>query len=412
MAFNTELLGDNNKNIILKAIWEHGPISRADISRLLSISKPAVSKNVKELQDAQIIQEVGRGDNTIGKKSTLLIVNAVKAFVIGVDIGNFKIRVGVADLAGNILAIEEVNLNSENNGNVILQLIDKTISLICKKQRVESDKVLAICIGIPGVNDEVSNRNILTPFIKNWENVNIAEYFSERYNSHVIIRNNINIATLGEYQTRNNDERNCRSMVYVNFGIGIGAGIILDGKLYSGINNAAGEVGFCCFASPLRNNYRTETGCYEQDVSVKFLLEKYNNLVPQDRRLFLDTNGASELFDRYDDHEPEAGVIVEELFENVLKLLINITAILNIEVIVIGGGLGQRMKEYISVFERIISNNVPFKPIVRTANLDVMSGVHGAIGDAVSVVLENYKNLQGPPFQNNHLSDIPISVSH
>ena len=401
IAFNTEVLSDNNKNLILKAIWENGPISRADISRLLNISKPAVSKNVRELQDAHIIQEVGRGDNSIGKKSTLLVFNAVKAYVIGVDIGNFKIRVGIADLFGNILVIEEENLNSENDGRKILQLIDKTISFICDKQRVAQERILAICIGIPGVNDEISNKNILTPFIKNWENVNIADYFSQRYDSHVIIRNNINIAALGEYNARNHEEQKCNSMVYVNFGIGIGAGVILNGKLYSGMNNAAGEVGFCCFASPLENSDNTETGCYEQDVSVKFILEKYNNLVPQERQLYLDNNDASILFNRYDDHEIEARQVVEELFENVIKLLISVTAILNIGIIVIGGGLGQRMKAYIPVFEQIISKNVPFKPIIRTANLDVMSGVHGAIGDAISEILVDYRNLLGPPFREH-----------
>ena len=131
MGFSAEFLADNNKNLILKAIREKGPISRADISRFLDISKPAVSKNVLELLDAQIIREIGQGNNSMGKKSILLAFNRAKAFAIGIDIGNFKIRAGLSDLSGNILAFEEEDIHCEVDGEKILQIADNTIKKIC-----------------------------------------------------------------------------------------------------------------------------------------------------------------------------------------------------------------------------------------------------------------------------------------
>jgi len=391
---NTANIGDVNKNLILKTIRTKGPISRADISRELSISKPAVSKNIKELLEADIVKEIGQGDNDIGRKSTLIAFNSEKSFVIGVDIGNFKIRVGLADLSGKIKKIIETETYADSGGEKIIQRVDEAIIRICSEQQIHKDKILAICIGIPGLIDEMSKKTYLTPFIKNLENVDIPAYFNERFNAHIIIKNNVNAGALGEYKNRYPEEIDCKNVVYINLGIGIGAGIILDGDLYTGKNNAAGEIGFCCFRSLHEPIPDKDAGSYEKSISVKYLIKKYNFLVDKEKQLGVEIEDVSELFDRYDKHETEASEIIVELIENILMLLISITAILNVDVIIFGGGLGGRMKKYFPCFKKKIVESVPFMPIIRDARLGTLSGVYGAIYSALSEVLVDYKNLQ------------------
>lgn len=391
---NTMNIGDNNKNLIIQTIKDKGPISRADISRELKISKPSISKNVKDLIDANIIIEIGQGNNDLGRKSTLLVFNSMKAFVIGVDIGNFKIRVGLANLSGEIIKLEEREIFAECDGEVIIQKVDDVITHICYEQQVDKDSILAICIGLPCISDEVSKKNYLAPFINNWEDFDISAYFSKMYSAYIIIKNNVNVAAIGEYNNRYPMEKGHKNIVYINIGIGIGAGIILNGKLYSGKNNAAGEIGFCCFKSLYDPCPDKDAGSFEKTVSVKYLLERYNLLVEEERQLGIRNQDVSKLFDRYDKQEKEAQQIIGELIENMLMLLISLTAILNIELIIFGGGLGERMKKYFMIFEKAIKKSVPFAPIIRVARLGTLSGVHGAVNKAISEVLKNYKNLQ------------------
>jgi len=96
-----EAIAEYNKKLILDALRFNGNMSRADISRYLNLSFPAVSSNAKGLLEAGYIEEVGVGDNTMGRKSTMLAFNAERGFIIGVDLGRFRVRMMLADLLGN-----------------------------------------------------------------------------------------------------------------------------------------------------------------------------------------------------------------------------------------------------------------------------------------------------------------------
>jgi N-acetylglucosamine repressor len=394
MVLSSNTIGNYNKNWILKVLRERGSLSRADLSRILGISKPSISKNVKELLDAHIINEIGQGNNDVGRKSQLLVFNAIKAYVIGVDVGNFKLRIGLADLSGALIDLEETETVPDGNGKNIIRRVEEIILEVCARQNVSMESILVICIGIPGVIDKQSKKNYLAPFINDWEDFNISGYFEQKYHTKIIIENNVNIAALGEYQNHIITGRTCKNVIYVNLGIGIGAGIILDGNLYSGKDNGAGEIGFCCFKTTDTENNDKNTGVFEKMVSVNCWVPRYNQLVPPEHRVGISNQDLVEIFDRFDAGEPEAKQVIDELLSSVLLMMINVTAILNIELIIVGGGLGERMKKYFSHFENVIGNNVPFAPKIECAQLGTLSGVYGAVAIAISEVLEDYRNLQ------------------
>lgn len=392
---HNKIVGENNKNLIVELIRKSGPISRADISRLLNISKPSVSSNVKELIQSEIIMEIGLNSNSIGRKSTLLIFNSAKAYVIGVDIGNFKIRIGLSDLSGNIIGINEAELVLDIDGQELLREIDKNMQNLLMKSKVSKDDVLSLCIGLPGITDTLRKKNLLTPFIKDWEDIDLRKYFSETYASTIILENNINLAALGEQWKSAEKLREHNCIVYINFGIGIGAGIIINNELFSGKNNSAGEISFCNFKDlPIGGRFEN-SGSFEKLISSRHILERYNALKNDAGQSLSNlSNSISVIFDRYDHGEHEAVLVIKEVLEQILMLLISVSAILNPELIIFGGGMGERLTTYFNYFLEGMERSVPFPPKLMNAKCGALSGVYGAVSIALREVNSDYKNLR------------------
>ncbi len=388
---------EKNKNLILNYLRNEGPSSRANISRDLKISKPAISRNVEELINSGIIYELGKDSNKLGKKATLIAVNEKKAYLVGVDIGNYKLRVGLAELTGRIIDVAEIPTNPSKNGIRIISDIDDLIVNLCEKNDCSERDIRYLCIGFPGIHDTVTKTNLLTPFIGDWEHVQIDEYFHNKYGINTIIENNVNLAAIGEYGIRLDENNvNIENLVYINLGVGIGAGVILNGKLVNGSNNAAGEIGFSRFSLRGINPGNNVSGEFEQCVSVNCWIPRYNKLVHDKNTLDTSQSSVETVFQRYEQGEEAATRIVNEILDSLSLLLINITALLNIQIVIIGGGLGNCISKYIPVLIERLKSNTPFPPNIEKAKGGALSGVYGAVRLCEQLISSDYRLLIEP----------------
>ena len=150
-AATPEKLGEVNRMLILNHLRQHGPKSRADLSRELSISFPTVSSNVRALIASDYIKEVGIGDNSLGRKSTLLAFNENRGYVIGVDLGRFKTRIMMADLLGKVIVNYCEATNVKDGSEKMLENLLSMLLQVVEKSGRPREKVQCICIGTPGV---------------------------------------------------------------------------------------------------------------------------------------------------------------------------------------------------------------------------------------------------------------------
>jgi len=372
----TETIAEYNQRLILDALRFHGSMSRADLSRHLDMSFPAISSNTKRLLEGNYIKEVGAGDNSVGRKSTMLAFNAERGYIIGIDLGRFRIRMMLADLLGNEIASTEIvnSANLSGDGNQSIQLMQDQINDILKKTEKTKDDILCIVIGIPGIIKD--GRSFLAPFTENYLERDMIETLQEAFEADVLLENCVNLGVIGEQWK--GAGVNYKDILYIAYGVGLGSALIVGGKLYKGANGAAGEVGFMITDPANIDQKYEEIGSLEEALS-RGKIEKYLDSGHFDEEIVklieLYKNGGS----------PYAKLIIDEIILNFGMALVNMSAMLNPEVIIIAGGLGANLgKLFIDQWKEILNNQVPFAPEILLSALNhretmlgaVMTGIH------------------------------------
>ena len=377
-----ETIAEYNKRMILDALRLNGSMSRADLSRRLNMSFPAISSNAKGLLETNYIMEVGIGDNSIGRKSTLLAFNAERGFIVGVDLGRFRIRMMLADLLGNeILSTEIINsANFSGDGRQSIKLIHDQVVDILAKSGKKKDDVLCIVIGIPGIIKD--GKSFLAPFTEQYLENDMVETLQEAFEADVLLENCVNLGVIGERWK--GAGVNYDDVTYIAYGVGLGAAHILGGKLYRGANGAAGEIGFMITEPMNINNNYSDVGSLEEVLS-RSKIEKYLNAGNFDEEII-------KLIQRYkDDGDLYAKLLVDEIALNFGMALVSMSALLNPEAIIIAGGLGANLgKLFIDRWKGILQSHVPFPPDLLLSSLNHTETMLGAVMTGI-IHIHEYK---------------------
>ncbi|MEG0692954.1 MAG: ROK family protein, partial [Oscillospiraceae bacterium] len=232
-AGNQTLLKKNNQRAITDYIIQNGPISRADLSKKLKISKPTVSANVAELIDMHLLKEIGYSETDIGKKPMLVDFDKDFRYVLALDFISYiavnKISVAVCNLYCDPIFIDTINFPPDFDSNFVKKSLPKSIMELFKRYDVSIDKIGKMVISAPTVwyDDDHVNFECRTGEI-----VNLSEIFRPYFKNRIVVKNDINLAALGERYF--GVGKNVDTLFFAWIGIGVGGGIILDGELYEG----------------------------------------------------------------------------------------------------------------------------------------------------------------------------------
>ncbi|MGB6406610.1 MAG: ROK family transcriptional regulator [Planococcus donghaensis] len=225
-----------NKSIILNKIRKDGPISRAQIARDTNLTPPTVSSNVKELLEQQIVEEQDLGESLGGRKPTMLVINNEAFTIIGVDAGPESIECIVANLAGKVLKRSKTKLQLPIDNEQFITALKSCIANCLDS----ADQVIGIGVAMHGVVDVTTGTSLYAPNL-GLANIPIKEELEKEFGLEVKVENDARAMALGEYWFGHHGELS--SMLAVNIGSGVGAGLIIDGKLYHGATDIAGEIG-------------------------------------------------------------------------------------------------------------------------------------------------------------------------
>lgn len=264
---------DINKQIVLNYVRARSPISRADIARETSLQRSTVSAIVDNLAIEGLIEEIGTGDSTGGRKPTLLRLRTGTPAVIGVDVTPRETTVVLADLAGNIMH-KEMFPTSPDIGYMNDQILSKVI-------RFAEDNAgigLEVGISIPGIADQLSGRMVYIPYFQ-WSDWNIGQKISVATGLPVIIDNDANAVALAELWFGSDDIKKTRNFIMLLVAEGIGTGIIVDGQVYRGESGAAGEFGhmFVGENAPVPCSCGRRD-CWEAHASEKAIIQRYGSI--------------------------------------------------------------------------------------------------------------------------------------
>ncbi len=226
-----------NRQIVLNYVRDLAPISRAEIARATNLQRSTVSSIVSALQRAELIEDIGTGSSTGGRKPNLLRIRTGIPAAIGVDVGPRKTVIVVTDLAGKVL--EKVESTTFEDSEKQTELILKQVSDFADRYRNES---LEVGISVPGITNHAKNRVTYVPYF-DWKDWDICERIEESTSLKVTVDNDANAIALAELWFGRDKIRKARNFITVMVGEGIGTGVVFEGQVYRGEAGDAGEFG-------------------------------------------------------------------------------------------------------------------------------------------------------------------------
>jgi len=374
-----ERIAETNQHLILNTLRLHGAMSRADLSRNLNISFPAVSSNAKRLLETNYIKEVGVRDNAVGRKPALLAFNANRGYIIGADIGRFRIGMMLTDLLGNEIARTETRNSAKrsSDGSKSVSIIYEQFLILIQKSRKRADDILCVVVGTPGILNK--GEIIMAPFTEKYVEKDLRATTKQLFKADILIYNSVNLGVLGEQWK--GAGVNFQNIAYISYGIGLGSAHIVDGKLFTGPNGSVGEMGFMVTdRSAVRNRF-DEVGALEEALT-RHKIDNYFQGGNFDEEI-------KSLIKNYQDGELYAKAVVDEIALNFGIALVNMCALFNPEAVIISGGLGINLgKLLIARWKAFLVSHVPFAPKLLLSELHHTETMLGAIVTGINHIHE------------------------
>ena len=353
---------DINKQIVLNYVRERSPISRAEISRQTELQRSTVSSIVDELQISGLIEEIGIGCSTGGRKPTLLKLKTGTPVAIGVDITPRQTTIALADLAGKVLEKEEFP-TSPDADFMSNQIIERVSRFAHKHKKYE----LGVGISVPGIADQVLGKSLYIPYFQ-WRDWDICQQIFEKTGLGVTIDNDANAIALAELWFGREKIRKISNFITVLVGEGIGTGIIFDGQVYRGEKGAAGEFGHMIVGvdAPVPCSCGSRD-CWEAHASENAIIARYHNLFSKNLQI---TNGItiSKLISLAEQGEKQA---IEALKVTAKYLGIGISNLivgLSPQAVIVSGSITRAWHiigdEVLSIAERSVRRDLPAPTIL------------------------------------------------
>jgi len=236
-AARANTIRDINRQIVLNYVREREPISRADIARETALQRSTISTIVEALKADGLIEEVGTGESTGGRRPTLLRIRTSVVMAIGVDITPSQTIVAVSNLAGRVLEEEKFPTDPDFE-----KTISRVVGCVQDLARKYKRSIEAVGVSLPGLVDTAMSRVLYIPYFK-WRDIEIAEIISKATGLDVTVENDANAAALAELWFGRPEVSHVRDFIMVLVAEGIGTGIVFDGQIYKGQHSAAGEFG-------------------------------------------------------------------------------------------------------------------------------------------------------------------------
>jgi N-acetylglucosamine repressor len=260
-----------NRATVFRIVRDVGPISRIDLARQTGLNAATVTNIVDELLAAHLVEETGQGTSRVGRRPIFLEVNPAARLTLGIDVARDSITGAIVDLAGRIIERFHAPAGPWLDGAVVLATVsDMVHRLLTALPARERQALLGIGIGAPGRVSFSSGRYLAPPAYGAWDGLALCQEIATSFGVPAYFDNNGNTSTLAELWF--GAGRGIANFALLTVGTGVGGGLVLDGDLYHGAHDLAGELGHMTvnLAGPrcACGNY----GCLEMYVAIPRIL--------------------------------------------------------------------------------------------------------------------------------------------
>ena len=361
------LLRALNERTVLDAIRDGAPISRAEISRRSGISKPTVSLALQSLLDAGLVREAERGPDGPGYGAVYFEEVPEAALVLGLDLGARFVRGAVCDLGGTIRARQDVELATPDVEGAT-DAIERLRASLLEATSLDPTLIDGVVAGVPGVIAEDGTLQLVEN-VAGLQGRHFGDELQAALGLPVTLENDINLAALGEQWQ--GAARGVADFVFVSVGTGMGSGLVLGGELHRGRHGAAGEIDFA-----LAGVGETVDPSAAQ---VTQLAQDLAGLAADPPAVFAAARRG----------DADAIAVVDEVARRIALHLAPIAAVADVELVVLGGGIGQSGTVLGLAIARLLADWLPFPPRIAVSTLGEAAVLTGAVSVGLQAALEN-----------------------
>lgn len=364
-----------NQRAVLDRLRRSGAATRPQIAKDTGLSKPTVGQALADLERHGLVRPTGRTTSGPGRSAVVYEPNATAGYVLGVDIGRERVRVALADLAGAVVARVDERNRSRSAAAVVRTVTGLAERTVADAGIALTDVVVKV-IGSPGVIDQRSRVVRHAPQLPGWEANGVLDGLESALGPVVVVENDANLAALGEHVY--GAARDARVFVCATVGTGVGMGIVVDGTLFRGAHGAAGEVGFLPYGKSASDVRR---GQFEDAASA-------GSVVALARERGLTARTAREVFGLARKGDAQALRIVRLEAERLAFLVAAVTAVIDPELVVLGGGVGSNVDLLLEPLEASLRTMTPLAPRIVAGSLGDGAVLSGAIAMGLEAARE------------------------
>ena len=382
-----------NEQRVLETLLREGPLPRSRIARLTGLSKPTVSSVVQYLEACGLVREQGRRSGSVGRPSLIYEAVARAGHVFAADVGGSKVRAGLADSYGEVVA-DATEPPERASGRAVIDQLARLFRTLVDRADLQPHLVWAAGVGVPGVYDPDADQISASPNLPVLAEVQVGAALEQVLGIPVVLDNDVNLAAVGERWRGLAADRD--HFVSISIGTGIGMGIVVNGEVYRGGRGAAGEIDYLPIgadpfdgwrghplrSASLRGGPRTRWsghGPLESASTGPAIIERLGQRIAEGGGTSLTPkDGVAAIFRAAERGDPMAAGLVDEEARTVALAIVTVAAVLDPQLVVLGGGVGSN-PGLLEPVRSYVAELFPRRLDIRTSALGDAAAFHGAI---------------------------------
>ena len=236
---------ESNQDRVIETLRRLGAASRADVARVTGLSRSTVSSIVGELRRAGLIADYAGDSRSAapgsGRPPALITLHRSAGAAVGIDFGKRHLAVAVADLSHELLAEARREMAEGYGAPEALGVAEALVESVLGEAGLDRDKVLGVGMGLPAPIHHLTGTVGSAAILPGWAGVLAADEMGRRLGLPVHVENDANLGALAEFMW--GAGQGCRNLAYLKVATGIGAGLVIEGRLFRGAGGTAGEIG-------------------------------------------------------------------------------------------------------------------------------------------------------------------------
>jgi predicted NBD/HSP70 family sugar kinase len=239
---NLPAMGDFNQTVILDTIRRTTTgLSRVELARVTGLAPQTISNISRRLLDQELIVEAGRQSSGPGKPRTILRLNPLGRYALGVHLDPTVMTFVMLDLSGAVVAHSSERTPTVTDPDRVIAQISSSLLALIRTSGVDHDRIAGVGIAAPGPIDRVRGTVVDPPHLTGWHRVPLRDALAEATGLPAILDKDVSASAVAEMWS--GGENGAGSFIFCYLGTGIGAGLVVQGEIVRGSSDNAGEIG-------------------------------------------------------------------------------------------------------------------------------------------------------------------------